>query len=133
MALPKKWLIATNGTKYASKAVLYAGELYAELSEKPKVTLLTVALDELGEFEATEILRLALDEFESKGNPKEEVDLEVRVGNAPQTILRTAKDLDIDQLFIGAGDFKYDINAPGQGGISNKLLNSFHGVVTLVR
>ena len=133
MALPNNWLIATNGTKYASKAVVHAGTLYASLPNKPKVTILVVAHDEEGEFEATEILSGALDEFDGEAHSKEEVDLEVRVGNAAEVILRTAKDLSIDQLFIGAGDFKYDINAPGQGGISNKLLNSFHGVITLVR
>ena len=39
MSFPKKWLIATNGSKYASEAIKYAGLLSTEPANKPEVTI----------------------------------------------------------------------------------------------
>jgi len=133
MSLPKKWLIATNGTKYASEAVKHAAELYPELNTKPEVTILVVAVDEDHEDDAKGIVEMANFAFESTAEPEVSANLEVRIGEPAETIVKAAKELKADQVFIGAADFKYDINSEGPGGISNKIVNSLHGVLTLVK
>ena len=133
MALTSNWLIATYGTKYAMKTLDYAAVLSTELKDTPSVTILIVAKDMSSEAESADILHKALIRFAEKCEDKILPDIEVRIGEPTEEILTAIKELQIDHLFMGGGDFKYDINMPGGGGISNRILNEFHGTVTLVK
>lgn len=133
MASPKKWLIATNGSKYASEAVKHAAELYPELNTPPEVTILVAAADEDQEDNAKGIVEMANFAFEAKAKPGKSAHLLVRVGDPAETIVKVAREIKADHVFIGAADFKYDIHTEGPGGISNKIISDMHGVLTLVK
>lgn len=130
---PKKWLIATNGTRYASEAVKHAGLLSSVLTDKPEVTILVVAAKKEDEEVALGIVEMAKFLFEEEGKHKVEPNLEVRVGEPGDTILATARELGCDHILIGGADFKWDINAPEPGGISNYIIAHFDGVITVVK
>jgi hypothetical protein len=42
---PQRWLIATDGSKYATMSVEYAANLYKQLEPKPQVMIITVIPD----------------------------------------------------------------------------------------
>lgn len=133
MKFPSKWLIATNGTKYASIAVEHAGALSKFLKEKPIVTILVVANTSDDEEAALGIVEMAKFLFEEEGDKIVEPKLEVRIGTPGETIVQTAKDLDCDQVFIGGADFKWDINDDTPGGVSNYIIANFDGTITVVK
>ena len=133
MNFPSKWLIATNGTKYASIAVKHAGALSAFLIEKPIVTILVVANTSDDEEAALGIVEMAKFLFEEEGSKIVEPNLEVRIGKPGVTIVETAKDLECDQIFIGGADFKWDINDDSPGGVSNYIIANFDGTITVVK
>ncbi len=133
MNFPTKWLIATNGTKYASIAVKHAGALSAFLKEKPIVTILVVANTKEDEDTALGIVEMAKYLFEEEGSNIVEPHLEVRIGKPGETIVDTAKDLECDQIFIGGADFKWDINDDSPGGVSNYIIANFDGTITVVK
>ena len=130
---PKKWLIATNGTKYASAAVKHAGLLSSVLTEKPEVTILVVATNKENEDAALGIVEMAKFLFEEEGGKNVEPKLEVRIGEPGETIIATARDFDCDQILIGGADFKWDINDGMPGGVSNFIIAHFDGVITVVK
>lgn len=133
MSFPTKWLIATNGSKYASEAVKYAGLLSTELANKPEVTILVVAYEKDAEEIALGIVEMAKYLFEEEGKKAVEPRLEVRIGEPGQTIVETAKDFGCDHILIGGADFKWDINDKNPGGISNYVISNFDGVITVVK
>ena len=128
-----KWLIATNGTKYASEAVKYAGSLSAVLNEKPDVTILVVANTKDDEDAALGIVEMAKYLFEEEGQKIVEPNLEVRIGKPGETIVETAKEKGVDQILIGGADFKWDINDDSPGGVSNYIIANFDGTITVVK
>lgn len=131
--MPKKWLIATNGTKYASEAVKYAGELYSELKEGPEVHLLVVAIDDKGESEAKAILELAKYKFEEVAGSMVNLHAYMKVGEPGKVIVNEMNSREIDHLFIGGADFKWDINDKAPGGISNYIIEHSTGKITLIK
>lgn len=133
MNFPSKWLIATNGTKYASAAVEYAGRLAAELNKKPKVTILVVANTEDTEDVALGIVEMAKFLFEEEAQHKVNPDLVVKIGEPGFTITQTAKELECDHILIGGADFKWDINDDTPGGVSNYIIANFDGVISVVK
>lgn len=133
MSYPSKWLIATNGSIYASEAVKYAGSLSAELTKKPDVTILVIANDKETEEVALGIVEMAKFLFEEESGNKVEPTLEVRIGAPGQTIVETANELGCDHILIGGADFKWDINDGKPGGVSNFIIDKFDGVITVVK
>ena len=133
MSFPTKWLIATNGSTYASQAVKHAGLLSSELSNKPEVTLLVVADEKATEDIALGIVEMAKFLFEEEGGKGVEPKLEVRIGSPGETIVNTAEELGCDHILIGGADFKWDINDGKPGGVSNYIIARFDGVITVVK
>jgi len=133
MNFPSKWLIATNGSKYASEAVKHAGALSTVLNKKPIVTILVVAAKKEDEEVALGIVEMARFLFEDEANKNVEPHLEVRVGAPGKTIVETARDLDCDQILIGGADFKWDINDDSPGGVSNYVIANFDGSILVVK
>lgn len=134
MGPTKNWLIATYGTKYAMASLKHAAYLCTMMNVLPKVTILVVSEDRKAELEAAAILEEAHQVFDDIVLGRVSPDMELRIGEPAKEILMAAREGNIDQLFMGAGDFKYDINTnSSSGGISNQILNGFHGVITLVK
>lgn len=133
MTFPTKWLIATNGTKYASDAVKYAGVLSGLVTETLEVTILVVALNKENEDAALGIVEMAKFLFEEKGQKKVDPKLEVRIGDPGKTIVDTANELGCDHILIGGADFKWDVNDGKAGGVSNYIIAHFDGVITVVK
>ncbi len=133
MEFPTNWLIATNGSKYASEAVKHAGLLSSQLNNKPSVTILVVADNKESEDTAKGIVEMAKFLFEENSGPEMDPDLRVEVGSPGETIISTAEDIGCDHILIGGADFKWDINDDKPGGISNYIIDKFNGVVTIVK
>lgn len=133
MAEHKKWLIATNGTKYASEAVKYAAELYKNLRYEPEVYILVVAVDEDSETEATAIMEMAKFLFEDQINKEVNLSTLVAVGEPGKVIVDQIKKINSDHLFIGGADFKWDVNDDKPGGISNYIIHNLTGGVTIIK
>lgn len=129
----KKWLIATNGTKYASEAVKYAAELFRDLRFEPVVYILVVAIDEESISEAQAITELAKYSFEDIAGKEGPLTTMVEVGEPGKVIIEQCKKLEADHLFIGGADFKWDINEDGPGGISNYIIEHISGGITLIK
>ena len=133
MGFPSNWLIATNGSKYASEAVKHAGMLSSLLKNKPSVTILVVASNTESEDTAKGIVEMAKFLFEENSGPEIDPELAVETGEPGKTIIETAKKLDCDHILIGGADFKWDINDKKPGGISNYIIDKFNGVITVVK
>lgn len=133
MSFPSNWLIATNGSIYASEAVKHAGVLSCALTEKPKVNILVVADEEKNKDVALGIVEMAKYLFERESGVGVELELEVRVGSPGDVIINTAKELGCDHILIGGADFKWDINDDTPGGVSNFIIANFDGVITVVK
>tara|TARA_Y100001935_G_scaffold239088_1_gene226335 strand:- start:66061 stop:66468 length:408 start_codon:yes stop_codon:yes gene_type:complete len=133
MNFPTKWLIATNGSKFASEAVKHAAHLSKALKEKPDVTLLVVANEKETEEIAYGIVEMARFLFEEESDQMLTPRLEVRIGEPGKVIIETAGDYNCDQILIGGADFKWDIHDDKPGGISNYIIDKFKGVITVVK
>lgn len=133
MSFPSNWLIATNGSKYASEAVKHAGLLSSVLNGKPQVTILVVATEKKTEDIALGIVEMAKYLFEEEGGKQVEPRLEVRIGEPGRMIVETAEELECDHILIGGADFKWDINDKAPGGVSNYIIANFDGVITVVK
>ena len=133
MSFPTNWLIATNGSKFASEAVKHAGLLSAELTNKPEVTILVIATEKETEDIALGIVEMAKFLFEEECGKQVEPKLEVRIGQPGSTIVETANELGCDHILIGGADFKWDINDDIPGGVSNFIIARFGGVITVVK
>jgi nucleotide-binding universal stress UspA family protein len=133
MGFPSNWLIATNGSKYASEAVKHAGLLSALLNNKPTVNILVVSDDKDGEDRAKGIVEMAKFLFEEHSGPEVDPELLVETGDPGSVIVEKAEKLGCDQIFIGGADFKWDINDGETGGISNYIIDKFNGVITVVK
>ncbi|MFN1835644.1 universal stress protein [Balneola sp. MJW-20] len=134
MAKNDKWLIATNGTKYASEAVKYAATLFRDLRNEPEVHILVVAVDEKAEDEAKGIMELAKYLFDETAGKEGNVNIDVDTGEPGKVIIENMKKLNATHLFIGGADFKWDINDDKPGGISNYIIEHLDGAaVTLLK
>ena len=133
MANAKKWVIATNGTKYASEALKYAAELYHDLRFEPEVYILVVAINENSLDEAKGIVELAKYTFEDIAGKEGALTPYVEIGDPGKVIIEQMNKLEADHLFIGGADFKWDINDDSPGGISNYIIEHITGGVTLIK
>ena len=133
MKFPSNWLIATNGSKYASEAVKHAGMLSSLLNNKPSVTILVVAENKKHEDTAKGIVEMAKFLFEKNSGPEVDPELVVETGEPGKTIIKTAIDLGCDQILIGGADFKWDVHDGKPGGVSNYIIDKFNGVITVVK
>jgi nucleotide-binding universal stress UspA family protein len=133
MGNAKKWVIATNGTKYASAAVKYAAELFRDLRTEPEVYILVVAIDDDSLTEAKAILEMAKYSFEDIAGKEGPLTPYVETGEPGKVIVEQMEKLNADHLFIGGADFKWDINDEGPGGISNYIIENLSGGVTLIK
>jgi len=133
MANAKKWVIATNGTKYASEALKYAAELYRELRDEPEVNILVVAINEEALTEAQAIVEMAKYTFEDLAGKEGALTPYVEIGEPGKVIIDQMNALEADHLFIGGADFKWDINDDGPGGISNYIIEHISGGVTILK
>lgn len=133
MGNTKTWLIATNGTKYASEAVKYAGELYRDLRADPQIYILVVAVDDDSVDQAKAILEMAKYTFEDIAGKEGTLTTLVETGDPGEVIIEQMKVLNGDHLFIGGSDFKWDINERGEGGISNYIIEHISGGITLIK
>ncbi len=133
MGNPKKWVIATNGTKYASEAVKYAADLFRDMHSEPEIYLLVVAINEEALTEAKAILELAKYTFEEVAGKEGSLTATVEVGEPGKIIVEQMSLLDADHLFIGGADFKWDINDESPGGISNYIIQNITGGITLIK
>ncbi|MEX0719695.1 MAG: universal stress protein [Balneolaceae bacterium] len=129
----KKWLIATNGTKYASAAVKYAAELYKDLRFEPEVCILVVAVDEEAETEAKAIMEMAKYMFEDEIGKEVNLTTLVAIGEPGKVIVEQMASQKSNHLFIGGADFKWDINDKDSGGISNYIIHNLTGGVTVIK
>lgn len=129
----KKWLIATNGTKYASEAVKYAADLYKNLRIEPEVCILVVAVDEEAETEAIAIMEMAKFLFEDSIEKEVNLTTLVAIGDPGKVIVEQMKSQNSDHLFIGGADFKWDIKDDKPGGISNYIIHNLTGGVTVLK
>ena len=128
-----KWVIATNGTKYASEAVKYAAELYRDLRIEPEIYILVVANDDDAVNQAKAILEMAKFTFEDIAGKEGALTTLVETGEPGDVIIQQMKSLDGDHLFIGGADFKWDINSDDEGGISNYIIENISGGITLIK
>jgi nucleotide-binding universal stress UspA family protein len=128
-----KWVIATNGTKYASEAVKYAAELFRDLRTEPEIYLLVVAIDEDALTEAKAIIELAKFTFEDIAGKEGSLTALVEVGDPGKVIVEQMNLLNASHLFIGGADFKWDINDGTLGGISNYIIQHISGGITLIK
>ncbi|MBD3617196.1 MAG: universal stress protein [Gracilimonas sp.] len=133
MGNTKKWVIATNGTKYASAAVKYAAELFRDLRAEPEVYILVVAVDDESITEAKAITEMAKYSFEDIAGKEGSLTMMVETGEPGKVIIDQVNKLKADHLFIGGADFKWDINDDSPGGISNYLIEHISGGVTLIK
>lgn len=134
MAKRNKWLIATNGTRYASEAVKHAASLFRDLRNEPEVYILVVAVDEGSRDEAKGIVELAKYLFDETAGKEGNVNMVVDTGEPGEVIIRNMKDLGADHLFIGGADFKWDVNDGENGGVSNFVINKLDSAaVTLLK
>lgn len=133
MGNTKKWVIATNGTKYASAAVKYAAELFRDLRAEPEVYILVVAVDDDSITEAKAITEMAKYSFEDIAGKEGSLTMMVETGEPGKVIIDQVNKLKADHLFIGGADFKWDINDDSPGGISNYLIEHISGGVTLIK
>ncbi|MTI87424.1 MAG: universal stress protein [Balneolaceae bacterium] len=131
--MPEKWIIATNGTKYASEAVKYAAHLYKELKANPEINILVVAIDESGSDGAKAILEMAKYTFEDIAGTELPLTAMLETGEPGKVIAEQMEKLKGDHLFIGGADFKWDINVDGPGGVSNYLIENVSGRITLIK
>jgi nucleotide-binding universal stress UspA family protein len=129
----KKWVIATNGTKYASAAVKYAADLFRNLRNEPEIYILVVAINDEAVTEAKAILEMAKYTFEDIAGKEVPLTPYVEIGEPGKIIVEQVDALNADHLFIGGADFKWDINEDGPGGISNYVVENISGGVTLLK
>ena len=133
MSDSKQWLIATNGTRYASEAVKHAAKLFAHYPEKPIVVILTVIEDESRYNEAKAVLEMAKYLFEDVAGGSAHVELRTEVGLPGEVISEIASADEVDQVFIGGADFKWDVNEGDEGGVSNYVVHKIKGTITIIK
>lgn len=133
MGNTQKWVIATNGSKYASAAVKYAAELFRDLRTDAEVYILVVAIDDEALTEAKAIMEMAKFMFEDIAGKEGPVTTLVETGEPGKVIVGQMNELKADHLFIGGADFKWDIHDDTPGGISNYIIDNISGGVTLIK
>jgi len=140
MSLPQRWLIATDGSKFATMSVQYAAKLYKHLDPKPQVTIMMVIPDprKHGGGEAPNdrgklVLREAMDQFRLEAGDTETVSTYVGIGEPREVIVETVRRGGIDHLIMGGGDYQWRITDLLSGGVTNYILHHLHCVITIIK
>ncbi len=140
--LPQRWLLATDGSKYATLSVQYAARLYKILDPKPTVLIMTVIPDprnrrdkdiEQSKDRSKHVLREAKAFFESEAGDSDTVSTFVAIGEPREVIVETAKKANIDHLIMGGGDYQWKITDLLSGGVTNYILHHLNCVITIIR
>ncbi|MEO1023402.1 MAG: universal stress protein [Bacteroidota bacterium] len=129
----ERWMIATNGTKYASDAVSYAAKLYTLYSNKPHVVLMMVVQTEQDREDAKSILEISKYLFEDIAGKGSNLQLLLEDGEPGTAIARAADQGNMDHVFLGGSDFQWDITEGDGVPTSNIVLDRIKGTVTLVK
>lgn len=145
MDLPGKWLIATDGSTYATMSVQYAAKLYGQLDPKPEVMLLNVLPDprakgkeldreaEAKRQQAKIVLADARDYFVREAGTAETVSTMVAFGEPRSVIVEVAKSREIDHLIMGGSDYQWKITDLLSGGVTNYILHHLNCVITIIK
>lgn len=148
MEVPKKWLIATHGAKFANMSVSYAANLYTMMHPRPEVMILNVISKPDGgetrsraeeeqfkedQKQGKRILREAKDVFIQKDGKAETVSTMVAIGEPRQKIVEIAKSNNTDHIIMGGADFKWKITDLISGGVTNYVLHHMHCVITVIK
>lgn len=140
MSLPQRWLIATDGSKYATLSVQYAAKLYKYLDPKPEVTIMTVIPDPRNRKDGAaqgdrskHVLREAKEQFLLEAGEADTVATFVAIGEPREAIVETAKRGNIDHLIMGGGDYQWKITDLLSGGVTNYILHHLHCVITIIK
>lgn len=140
--LPQRWLLATDGSKYATQSVQYAARLYKFLDPKPSVLIMTVIPDprnrrekdnEQSKDKSKHVLREAKAFFEAEAGEAVTVSTFVAIGEPREVIVETAKKADIDHLIMGGGDYQWKITDLLSGGVTNYIMHHLNCVITIIK
>jgi nucleotide-binding universal stress UspA family protein len=144
MEFPKRWMLATDGSKYANLSVEYAAQLYKQMDPKPDVLIINVipepgkstgddnSVEVLQEKErGKQILREAVQRFVDANGSAETVRTMVAMGEPREVIIKIAEGNKTDHIIMGGADFRWtDVIS---GGVSNYVLHHAKCVVTLIK
>jgi nucleotide-binding universal stress UspA family protein len=145
MEIPANWLIATDGSEYATMSVQFAAKLYKFLEPKPNVMLLTVIADPRAVRNDTtkltdeqrekskQVLREAREHFLAEAGSAETVSTMVAIGEPRQVIVEIAKSNNIDHLIMGGSDYQWKITDLLSGGVTNYILHHLNCVITVIK
>jgi nucleotide-binding universal stress UspA family protein len=144
MNLPQNWLIATDGTKYATMSVEYAAKLYACMNPKPNVMLLHIIPDprrgssgspetDQGKQKGKKVLAEARQYFLDIAGSDEHVNTMIMIGEPRQAIVETVKANTIDHLIMGGADYQWKITDLLSGGVTNYIIQHVSCVITLIK
>ena len=146
MELPKRWLIATDGSKYAEMSVDYAAGLYGAIRPKPEVTLLHVIPDPTDsqsrnpmtalskeKEHGKQLLKAAKDKFVQAAGKADTVHTMVAIGEPRQVIVEIAKGNKTDHIIMGGSDYRWRITDLLSGGVSNYILHHLQCVITVIK
>jgi nucleotide-binding universal stress UspA family protein len=140
--LPQRWLLATDGSKYATQSVQYAARLYKFIDPKPSVLIMTVIPDprnrrdkdnEQSKDKSKHVLREAKAFFEAEAGIADTVSTFVAIGEPREVIVETAKKAEIDHLIMGGGDYQWKITDLLSGGVTNYILHHLNCVITIIK
>ncbi|MCH8495402.1 MAG: universal stress protein [Balneolales bacterium] len=145
MKLPQNWLIATDGSKYATMSVQYAAQLYKFLDPKPNVMLLNVISDprnvsksvdnahESTKSEGKRVLSEARAFFLKEAGSADTVSTMVAIGEPRQVIVEIVKANEIDHLIMGGSDYQWKITDLLSGGVTNYIMHHLNCVITVIK
>ena len=148
MELPKRWLIATDGSKYAEMSVDYAAGLYGAITQKqkPEVTLLHVIPDPTDsqsrnpltalskeKEQGKKILQQAKNKFVEAAGTADTVHTMVAIGEPRQVIVEIAKGNKTDHIIMGGSDYRWRITDLLSGGVTNYILHHLQCVITVIK
>lgn len=145
MDMPLNWLVATDGSKYATLSVQYAARLYKYMDPKPTVMLLNVIPDprslrkDVADVTPAErdkskkVLIEARSFFLKEAGSDETVSTMVAIGEPRQIIVEVAKSNNIDHLIMGGADYQWKITDLLSGGVTNYILHHLNCVITVIK
>ncbi len=140
MSLPERWMIATDGSTYASQAVDYAAKLYRQLDPKPEVLLLTVIPDPrqkkpdpVANERSKTVLREAKERFLREAGSADTVSTLVAIGEPREVIVDAARKNGIGHVIMGGADYQWRITDLLSGGVTNYILHHLNCVITMIK
>lgn len=146
MQFPSRWLIATDGSKYANLSVEYAAEMYRFVKPKPNVLIIHVIPDPTDsqsrnpltaltkeKERGKQILREAKERFVAAAGEAETVSTMVAIGEPRQVIVEIAKGNHTDHIIMGGSDYRWRITDLLSGGVSNYILHHMQCVITVIK